>query len=159
MSRGIIKAHTYFPVSSEPFDLPLPLKLELLCANTLLCVYSVAKDKIVDYSYNTNTEIPLLTPTDRPLDINDIYFLIRSRVFPNNPYTAPAELAKLGLSEYNPYRILEKTFGIMPMSAYWFRKSGDDISYETALARYNEIMFGVKPEQGESGIEDFLGMN
>ena len=107
MHGRVIKHGTYIPVSSEPFDMPLPLNLELLHSNTLLCVYMISADKTVDFTYNANTDIPILTRTDRRLKIEDIYYLIRSRVFPDNPAVAPYELMRLGLHEYNPYEIIE----------------------------------------------------
>ena len=157
MHRNIIKAHTYFPISSDPFDMPLPIKFELHHANTLLCVYSIKDDFTVDYSYNANTDIPMLTPPDKYLKITDIYYLIRSRVFQDNPYTTPMELQKLGLTEYNPYEIILKTYGILPANAYWIKRSDDPSGFDDAIAKYNKIMFGVQPPGPDSQIEDFLG--
>lgn len=157
MSNRIIKAHTYFPISSDPFDMPLPIKFELHHANTLLCIYSVRDDLTVDYSYNANTDIPLLTPPDKYLKITDIYYLIRSRVFLDDPYAAPIQLQRLGLTEYNPYEILLKTYGILPADAYWIKRSDDSSNFDDAIAKYNKVMFGVEPPGPGSEIEDFLG--
>ncbi len=157
MHRHIIKAHTYFPISSDPFDMPLPIKLELHHANTLLCIYSIKDDFTVDYSYNANTDIPMLTPPDKYLKITDIYYLIRSRVFQDNPYTTPMELERLGLTEYNPYEIILKTYGILPADAYWIKRSDDKSGFDDAIAKYNKIMFGIQPPGPDSRIEDFLG--
>ena len=157
MHRHIIKAHTYFPISSDPFDMPLPIKFELHHANTLLCIYSIKDDFTVDYSYNANTDIPMLTPPDKYLKITDIYYLIRSRVFQDNPYTTPMELERLGLTEYNPYEIILKTYGILPADAYWIKRSDDKSGFDDAIAKYNKIMFGIQPPGPDSRIEDFLG--
>lgn len=157
MHRHIIKAHTYFPISSDPFDMPLPIKFELHHANTLLCIYSIKDDFTVDYSYNANTDIPMLTPPDKHLKITDIYYLIRSRVFQDNPYTTPMELERLGLTEYNPYEIILKTYGILPADAYWIKRSDDKSGFDDAIAKYNKIMFGIQPPGPDSRIEDFLG--
>ena len=156
MSNRLIKAHTYFPISSEPFEMPLPIKLELHHANTLLCIYSVRDDDTVDYSYNANTDIPMLTPPDKYLKIGDIYYLLRSRVFQDNPFTAPMELQRLGLTEYNPYEIILRTYGILPADAYWIKRSDDSATFDDAIARYNKVMFGVQPPGPDSQIEDFL---
>ena len=157
MKKGVIKARTYFPISSDPFEMPIPIKFELHHANTLLCIYSVKNDLSVDYSYNANTDIPMPTPPDKYLTINDIYYIIRSRVFQDNPYTPPMELERLGLEEYNPYEIILKTYGIMPADAYWLKRSDDSSSFDDAIAKYNKIMFGVQPPGPDSKIEDFLG--
>ena len=157
MSNRIIKAFTYYPISSEPFDMPLPLKLELHHANTLLCIYSVKDDLTVDYSYNANTDIPMLTPPDKYLTISDFYYIVRSRVIQDNPFTTPMELQRLGLTEYNPYEILMKTYGILPSDAYWLKRSDDSATFDDAIAKYNKIMFGVQPPGPDSRIEDFLG--
>ena len=126
-------------------------------ANTLLCIYSIKDDFTVDYSYNANTDIPMLTPPDKYLKITDIYYLIRSRVFQDNPYTTPMELERLGLTEYNPYEIILKTYGILPADAYWIKRSDDKSSFDDAIAKYNKIMFGIQPPGPDSRIEDFLG--
>ena len=157
MHRHIIKAHTYFPISSDQFDMPLPIKFELHHANTLLCIYSIKDDFTVDYSYNANTDIPMLTPPHKYLKITDIYYLIRSRVFQDNPYTTPMELERLGLTEYNPYEIILKTYGILPADAYWIKRSDDKSGFDDAIAKYNKIMFGIQPPGPDSRIEDFLG--
>lgn len=157
MSSRLIKAYTYYPISSDPFDMPLPIKLELHHANTLLCIYSVKDDLTVDYSYNANTDIPLLTVPDKALKIEDIYYLLRSRVFQDNPFTTPMELERLGLEEYNPYEIILKTYGILPADAYWIKRSDDRSGFDDAIAKYNKIMFGVQPPGPGSEIEDFLG--
>ncbi len=156
MSR-IIKARTYLPISSDPFDMPIPVKFELYHANTLLSIYSVRDDKTVDYSYNANTDIPMLLPPDKHLHIGDVYYVIRSRVFPENPFTAPMELQRLGLETYNPYDIIKVTYGIMPTDAYWIKTSDDRATFDDAIAKYNKIMFGVQPPGPDSEIEDFLG--
>lgn len=157
MSKKLIKAHTYYPISSDPFDMPIPIKFELYHSNTLLCIYSVKDDLSVDYSYNANTDIPMLTPPDKFLKLSDIYYLIRSRVFREDPFTTPMELQRLGLEEYNPYEIILKTYGILPADAYWIKRSGDSATFDDAIAKYNQIMFGVQPPGPDSKIEDFLG--
>ncbi len=157
MSSRVIKANTYFPVSSDPFEMPLPIKLELHHANTLLCVYSVKSDLTVDYSYNANTEIPLLTPPDKLLTIKDVYYIIRSRVFRENPFTLTADLARVGLTEYNPYEIILKTYGMLPLDAYWLKRADDSTDFTEARRRYQELMFGSPPEAPKNGIDDFLG--
>lgn len=168
----IIKANTYIPISGEPFEMPLPLKLELLWANNLLCVYSVSEDETVDYTYNINTDIPILTPVSRKLKIGDIYYLLRSRVFADNPYIAPAELERLGLTEYNPYRIVRKTYGILPGDCYWIRRADDKTDYASAVEQHRDY-FVLTPEQraekykfkktedevSYAQIEEFLDLN
>ncbi len=172
----IIKANSYTPVSGEPFEMPLPFKLELYWSNILLCVYTVSESLTVDFTYNINTDIPILTPIHRKLKIDDIYFLIRSRIFPDNPYIAPAELQRLGLSQYDPYLILKKTHGILPSDSYWLRPSDEDIDFGGAMELYLDY-YRLTPEQRAEkykfkdngnaeeytpasfeGIESFLGM-
>jgi len=156
MSNKIIKANTYLPISSDPFDMPIPVKFELHHANTLLCIYSVNSDETVDYSYNANTDIPMPTPTDKQLKLGDIYYIIRSRVFRDDPFFTPIELQRLGLEEYNPYEIMLKTYGILPTDAYWLKRADDSAAFEDAIAAYNKVMFGVQPPGPGSQIEDFL---
>lgn len=144
----IIKANSYLAISSEPVDIPVPTRFELYYSNILLCVYTIYEDKTVDFTYNVNTEIPILTPVHRKLKIEDIYFLLRSRVFPNNPYTAPAELKRLGLEEYDPYKIILRTHGIQPNDCYWIRPSDEDIEYSEAMEMYMDF-YRLTPEERE----------
>lgn len=142
----IIKANAYIPVSAEPFAVPLPLHLELYYSNILLCVYTVSEQGVVDFTYNINTDIPILTPVHRKLKAEDIYFLIRSRIFPNNPYIAPPELQRLGLSSYEPYEILMKTHGIMHNDCYWLKAADEQITYAMAMEQYMDYYI-LTPEQ------------
>ncbi len=142
----IIKANSYIPVSDEPFDMPLPTRLELYYSNILLCVYIISEDGTVDFTYNINTDIPILTPIHRKLKIEDIYFLIRSRIFPDNPYIAPAELSRLGLSSYEPYEILLKTHCIKQGDCYWIRPADEEIDYSGAMELYLDF-YRLTPEE------------
>ena len=142
----VIKANSYIPVSAEPFMVPLPLNLELYYSNILLCVYTVSAEGVVDFTYNINTDIPILTPVHRKLKAEDIYFLIRSRIFPDNPYTAPMELYRLGLSNYEPYEILMKTHGILPTDCYWLKAADENITYGQAMESYLDY-YRLTPEQ------------
>ncbi len=147
MSKAnVIKANSYIPVSAAPFMVPLPLHLELYYSNILLCVYTVSEDGVVDFTYNINTDIPILTPVHRKLKAEDIYFLIRSRIFPDNPYIAPYELQRLGLSRYEPYEILMKTHGIMQNDCYWLKSADEQISYGMAMEQYLDY-YRLTPEQ------------
>lgn len=135
MSR-LIKANTYIPVSAEAFPVPVPIKLELYYRNTLLCVYMIDESLTVDYTYNANTEIPMLTCIDRRLTIKDIYFLLRSRLLPENPYTVRMYCERLGLGEYNPWSVIEKTHGFLPMSDYWIKRGGEEITFDEVVKQY-----------------------
>ncbi len=143
---NVIKANSYRPVSAEPFPVPLPLHLELYYSNILLCVYTVSETGVVDFTYNINTDIPILTPVHRKLKADDIYFLIRSRIFPDNPYIAPYELQRLGLTGYQPYEILMKTHGIMQGDCYWIKAADEPINYAMAMEQYMDYYF-LTPEQ------------
>ncbi len=154
----IIKSGSYIPVSSDAFALPLPLRLELFWANTLLCAYRINSDKTVDFTYNINTDIPILTPVTRKLKIEDIYFLIRSRIFDNSPCSAPM-LKQLGLEKYEPFEILLKTHGMLPTDSYWLKLSDEQLDFEDAGKMYAKLFMPAgEPEapQPLSSLESFL---
>ncbi len=154
----IIKTGTYIPISPESFSLPLPLRLELFWANTLLCAYRIDSDMTVDFTYNINTDIPILTPVTRKLKIEDIYFLIRSRIFDNSPYSAPM-LKQLGLEKYEPYEILMKTHGMLPTDSYWIKRSDEQLNFEGAGKMYSKLFMPEgepEPLQPLSSLESFL---
>lgn len=135
MSR-LIKANTYIPISAEAFPIPVPIKLELYYRNTLLCVYMIDENLTVDYTYNANTDIPILTCIDRRLTIKDIYFLLRSRLLPENPYTARMYCDRLGLAAYDPWSVIERTHGFLPMNDYWIKKGGEEITFDEVTKQY-----------------------
>ena len=149
----IIKSNTYNVISTEPFDLPLPLEFELMCGNAKLAAYSIDEDMSVDYRFSVVANEKILTSTARALDIRDIYFLFSSRVFQDKtPFTA-GELARFGLEDYNPYDILQKTHGIIPGDRYWIRfiKEGEEpLSYKKAMAEFSQFFmppFGTKQSE------------
>lgn len=142
----IIKANSYVPISCEVFKIPFPLSFELYYSNTLLCAYSAKNENELGFSDNSNTDIPILTPTDRALRIGDIYYLFRLRSFSDNmPFTS-AELFRLELSEYNPYEIVRRTHGIQQGDMYWIKFSDETISYRQAVEQMNDY-FTLTPEQ------------
>lgn len=133
----VIKSKSYNVISTEPFDLPFPCQFELLCGNTLLAQYRISEQGIVDYSFNPNTSEKFLTPTNRPLVLNDIYFLLSSRVFPDKGPFTMMELERFELTEYNPYDIALKTHGILPIDKYWLRFEGEEYKYKQVLQDYH----------------------
>ncbi len=140
----IIKSNSYNFIHADPFDIPLPTVFELYAGNTLLVEYSISEDGVVNYNFNPNTNEKILTSTKRPLELTDIYFLLYSRVIPDNtPYTK-LELDKYELDEYNPFSIIQKSHGIMPGDNYWIRFLDQDLNYKKALKdyqSYNEKMY------------------
>ena len=134
----IIKSFTYNVIDTEPFDFPRPLEFELYCGNALLAYYKVLENEQVDYRFNSKANEKILTSTNRPLELKDIYFLFSSRVFPDKAPFTQSELERFGLIEYNPYEILRRTHGIMPSDRYWIKFAGVELTYKKALEWFNE---------------------
>ncbi|MCL2035937.1 MAG: hypothetical protein FWG83_00940, partial [Oscillospiraceae bacterium] len=151
MKTKIIKSYTYNVISTEPFDMPLPLEFKLMNGNSLLASYQIHESGRVDYSFNAGSKKPVLTSTNRPLELNDIYFLFGSRVFPDKTPFTVGELERLGLDEYNPYEIIRKTHGIMPIDRYWFKFSGGgedgELTYKKAAAEFAEYFKVPEPPE------------
>ncbi|MCL2754346.1 MAG: hypothetical protein FWD35_01345 [Oscillospiraceae bacterium] len=143
----IIKSTTYAVIDTDPFDFPRPLEFELLCGNALLATYKVLENEQVDYRFNTKAGEKILTSTNRPLELKDIYFLFSSRVFPDKTPFTQAELTRFGLTEYNPYEILRRTHGIMPADRYWIRFAGEDLTHKKALEWWGEYYKPVEEQQ------------
>ena len=78
-------------------------------------------------------------------------------MFQENPFTLSADLARVGLTEYNPYEIILKTYGMLPLDAYWLKRADDSTDFTEARRRYQELMFGAPPDEQKNGIDDFLG--
>ena len=137
---NVIKGNRYRMVDNRSFDLPLPLKWELLKADDPIALYEVSDDEKVSFSILTKHKENMITPIDRPLDIADIYYFFSSRVFQNcTPYTYP-ELKLVGLEKYSVYDIIRKTRGITPFDTYWLRFDGDNCDYDTAFNSWNSLM-------------------
>ena len=137
---NVIKGNRYRLVDNRAFDLPLPLKFELLKADDLIALYEISTDENVSYRIVTKHKENMITPINRPVDISDIYYLFSSRVFQNcTPYTYP-ELKLVGLEKYSVYDIIRKTRGITPFDTYWVRFDGDNCDYDTALDTWNKLM-------------------
>ncbi|MCL2085972.1 MAG: hypothetical protein FWH05_00055 [Oscillospiraceae bacterium] len=160
----IIKSNSYNVINSEPFDIQLPCEFELWWGNTLLSQYRISEDGVVDYSFNPETDIKILTSTKRALSLNDIYYLISSRVFPDKtPFTA-LEMARFGITEYNPFIIATVTHGMFLVDKYWFRFSDQELSYKSALedyqryfdsSRFNVPDSAANEEQSEEESENY----
>ncbi|MCL2071296.1 MAG: hypothetical protein FWH07_03570 [Oscillospiraceae bacterium] len=148
----IIKSNTYNVVSTDPFDIPLPLEFELMSGNSLLASYSIHEDGQVDYSFNPTAKDRILTSTARRLELNDIYFLFSSRVFQDKTPFTEGELRRFGIEDYNPYEVLRKTHGIMPIDRYWFKFSDEeDLTYKKAAKNFADYF--KPPEMPESSNE------
>ena len=143
----IIKSHTYNVVNTEPFEFPKPIKFELMYGNGLLATYEIHEDGQVDYSYNSAAKEPILTSTSRPLELNDIYFLFSSRVFQDKTPFTEGELLRFGVEEYNPYEIVRKTHGIMPIDRYWIKFSDEDLTYKKAADNFAEYFVPAQPPE------------
>ena len=137
----LIKSYQYTPVSATPFHIPCPTYFELYYEDVKLASYKITDENNIEYTYNSNVQIPLLTPERKNITINDIYFLLTIRVFPQYfPYAA-AELQLLGLQDFNPYEIAVKTHGVMQNDRYWLKFPDiDDISsYYEAAEHFSEL--------------------
>ena len=144
---SVIKGHGYRLIDNRSFDIPLPIKYELLKEDDLIALYEISADEKVSYDIITKYKERMLTPINRPLDISDMYFFFSSRVFQNGtPFTA-LELQLLGLERYNVLEILRKTRGITPYDTYWLRFDGDKCDYETARGTWEELMSHVHPAE------------
>ncbi|MDR0821238.1 MAG: hypothetical protein LBN40_02075 [Oscillospiraceae bacterium] len=108
-------------VSPEPFEIPFPVSFELMHENTVMIQYEIDEDMTVNYGYNPECTEHFPTPINRPLTIRDMYFLINSRVFPDETPFTEAELERFEIAEYDTYEIFKRTHGILPADKCWFR--------------------------------------
>ncbi|MDR0196884.1 MAG: hypothetical protein LBI36_01510 [Oscillospiraceae bacterium] len=157
----IIKSNTYNVVNTDPFDMPSPLEFEMFCGNSLLAAYKIHQDGRVDYSYNPASNEKVLTSTNRPLELRDIYFLFSSRVFPDKTPFTRNELDRFGIDEYNPYAIMRKTHGILPADRYWFKFSDETLTYKKASDDFNSYFINpashAAPPAGDGSGEKGSG--
>ncbi|MDE6728314.1 MAG: MucR family transcriptional regulator, partial [Oscillospiraceae bacterium] len=144
---SVIKGHGYRLIDNRSFELPLPVKYELLKEDDLIALYEISPDEKVSYTIITKYKENMLTPINRPLEISDMYYFLSSRVFQNGtPFTA-IELQLLGLEKYNVFDIVRKTRGVTPYDTYWLRFDGDECDYSTARASWEELTSRVHPAE------------
>ena len=142
---SVIKGYKYRLIDNRSFEMPLPIRYELLKENDLVAFYEVSSDEAVTVRTLTKHKENMLTPVNRPLEIADIYYLFSSRVFQNGtPFTA-MELQLIGLERYNVFDIIRKTRGVTPFDTYWLRFEGDKCNdYFTARNAWESLISGVQ---------------
>ena len=146
---SVLKGNRYRLVDNRSFELPLPLKYELLKEDNPVAEYEISSDEKVTCRIITKYKEEMITPIYRPLDISDIYYFFSCRVFQDKTPFTMTELSLLGLEKYNVYDIIRKTRGVTPYDTYWLRFDGDACNYDTAREAWDNLMQQV----GEPGAQ------
>ena len=147
----VLKGNKYRLVDNRSFELPLPVKYELLKEDSTIAEYEISDDETVSCRIITKYKEEMITPINRPLDISDIYYFFSCRVFQDKTPFTLTELSLLGLERYNVYDIIRKTRGVTPFDTYWLRFDGDKCDYETAKNAWNNLMSQVGGAAAQSG--------
>ena len=66
---------------------------------------------------------------------NQLNEIFKLRCFDENRYDAPDKLRAMGLSEYNPQKIVRITHGVSYNDYLWFRFPGEKLRAEDVLVR------------------------
>ncbi|MDE7362535.1 MAG: hypothetical protein K2N38_11455 [Oscillospiraceae bacterium] len=140
---SVLKGNRYRLVDNRSFELPLPVKYELLKEDSTIAEYEISDKEQVTCRIITKHKEEMLTPIQRPLDISDIYYFFSCRVFQDKTPFTLTELSLLGLEKYNVYDIIRKTRGVTPFDTYWLRFDGDNCDYETAKTTWDNLMSRV----------------
>ena len=145
---SVIKGYKYRLIDNRSFELPLPIRYELLKEDDVVAFYEVSSDETVTVRILTKHKENMITPINRSLDISDIHYFFSSRVFQDRtPFTA-MELQLLGLERYNVYDIIRKTRGVTPYDTYWLRFEGDRCNdYRTARSAWEALISGQLPAE------------
>lgn len=95
----------------------------------------VIKDGKVSVEHNMSyPKQTLLCEGRTNLTMMDIKKKISKMVFTPERVNKDELLEELGLKEYNPFKIVEKTHGVMAVKTYWIRFKGETLTYEDARA-------------------------
>jgi len=70
-----------------------------------------------------------------PVDLERVYLFLESRCMDRNRDCLDEYLDWLGLDEYNPYKIVKKTHGVMWEDFFWLRFPGEDITWKDVRIR------------------------
>ena len=145
---SVIKGNKYRLIDNRSFEMPLPVRFELLKEDDLIAFYEVSTDENVTVRIMTKNKENMLTPINRPLELSDIHYFFSSRVFQNGtPFTA-IELQLVGVERYNAFDIVRKTRGVTPYDTYWLRFEGDRCNdYFAARTAWEGLVSGVKPAE------------
>jgi hypothetical protein len=151
---SVLKSNRYRLVDNNAFDMPLPMKFEVLKKEVPVAEYEISEDESVSYRIVTKYKEDMLTNIRRPIDISDIYYLFSCRVFQDKTPFTLFELSLLGLEKYNVYDILKITRGITPFDSYWIRFEGDNCDYGRALADFNRLTsMPAAPQPAPEGMQ------
>ena len=151
---SVIKSNRYRMVDNHAFELPLPLGFEIWEEEYPVAEYKIEADETVSCVILTKYKEYMLTPLFRPLNINDMYYLMSCRVFQDRtPYTG-CLLERLGLKKFSVYDILRKTHGVTPYDKYWLKFDGESITYQQVFDEFcrlteqdiSEIPPAIMPE-------------
>ncbi len=137
---SVLKGNRYRLVDNRSFELPLPIKYELLKEDDPIAEYEISKDEKVTCHILTKFKENMITPIYRPLTISDVYYFFSCRVFQDRTPFTMTELSLLGLERYNVYDIIRKTRGVTPFDTYWLRFDGDKCDYNTARGAWDSLM-------------------
>lgn len=64
-----------------------------------------------------------------------MYEFLESRCMPKGRTCLPEYLACMGLNEYNPYKIVKITHGVMWEDFLWLKFPGEDVSWDEVKLR------------------------
>lgn len=89
--------------------------------------------KAVIKRYTTNPAKQIFYKDELPLfEVGEI---MESRCWDKNRDNLEKYLFKLGLTEYNPYKICRKTHGVMFQDHIWFKYNGENITWDDVKCR------------------------
>jgi len=137
---SVLKGNRYRLVDNRSFELPLPIRYELLKEDDPIAEYEISEDEKVTCHILTKFKENMITPIYRPLTISDVYYFFSCRVFQDRTPFTMTELSLLGLERYNVYDIIRKTRGVTPFDTYWLRFDGDKCDYNTARGTWDSLM-------------------
>ena len=90
----------------------------------------IANFETSDISYKEYIIHPAFKQLPDNPDIHDLYNWLEDRCFPRNRDNMEKHLTNLGLTSYNPLKIVKKTRGIMWEDYIWIRFDGEDVRWD-----------------------------
>lgn len=110
---------------------------DLLTENENFAVFW-ANEKTADVIFDKNTAkikryvnnpIKQIFPKEE-MSLYELGEIIASRCWDKNRENLEKYLFKLGLTEFNPYKICRKTHGVMCQDKIWFKYENEDLTWE-----------------------------
>lgn len=112
------------------------MRFTLMCEDQAVATIVINKGRCALYRLYSTSPSRQLFPPKYHGDIETVERVLRGRCWEEGRADSKELLDKLGLDEYNPYLIVQKTKGVSTNDKFWFKFDGDEkLTWESVNPR------------------------